>query len=212
MSSEAEWVIGIVEDFEIPGWFLIPQVSEDGIGRAWVEECAQALSAVVGEERWDGEIATEVDVRELLGWALEERAATDSDALFQVWPVPYPAALMCHLNLVASATLPSWTELGVVTHPIEAPHLGPGIQCSTRRAEGEGEIDLVSVHLVFDNGDVALMMSLEEAPSPLITRALPEFMFLMEALNVERSDGAPFHAVAPDVQFDEPAWPFEESR
>ncbi|WP_345217232.1 hypothetical protein [Georgenia halophila] len=211
MSSPAEWVVDLAEDIEIPGWFFVPEAPEDEQQRRWVEECAEALSSVVGSERWDGGVASELDIHEVLRQALDERAATDSDAVFQVWPLDFMAAVMCHVNLVTSASLPSWTDTGAIVHRVEAPHLGAGLQCSTRRTDDDSGMDVVSVHLIFDNGDVALMLSLGEAPAPLITRVLPEFMMLTEALRIDRADGAPFIAVAPEGQFDEPPWPFEEA-
>lgn len=209
MSEEVEWFVEIVDGIDIPGWFLIPESADLEQQELWVGQNAEELKMLVGSNRWDGEPTTASDIEDILRLAFVERETTDSDALFQVWPMPFPATVLCHLNLVTSSTLPVWSEVGGIVYPVEAPHLGAGVQVSTRRTEDD--VDLVSVHLVFSNGDVALMLSLEEAPAPLIARIEPEFMLMSEAVRLQSSDGAQFVGILPDGQLPEEApWQFEE--
>lgn len=211
MSAPAEWVVQFTEDIDIPGWFFIPEGVGTDEQNQWVAENAHELRSLVGTNRWDGEPATETDIEDILRLAFDERASTDSDALFQVWPVPFPATVLCHLNLVASSTLPSWRDVGGIVHPLSSPHLGDGVQVSTRGIEDGVEVS--SVHLVFSNGDVALMLSVEEAPALLVARVLPELMFLSEALRLERPDGTPFVGTLPTGQLaEESPWGFEEAQ
>lgn len=210
MTAPSEWRVELAEDIDIPGWFFIPDSAGAEDQDRWIAQNAEELSSLVGSNRWDGQPTTEDDIEDILRLAFDERDSSDSDALFQVWPMPFPATVLCHVNLVTSASLPSWSEPGVTVHPMEAPYLGPGVQVSARRTEDD--VDLVSVHLVFDNGDVALIMSLEEAPAPLITRVGPEFMMVSEAIRIEGADGSPFVGTLPvGCRPEEAPWEFEEA-
>ncbi len=209
-SASSSWTLGLAEQIDIPGWFAIPESATPEAQDTWVSQNAHQLRSLVGSNRWDGQPTTEKDIEDVLRSAFAERASTDSDVLLQVWPVPYPATILCHLDLVTSATLPHWPDVDGIVHPVEAPYLGQGIQVSTRGVE-DG-IELASVHLIFDNGEVALVMSIEEAPAMLVSRVLPEFMMLSEALRIDGPDREPLVGVLPVGQIPEEApWDFEET-
>lgn len=198
----------IEDDIDIPGWFVVTDAEDADTQQQWLEQCASELGSLLGTNRWDGEPATAEDLAEMLRYALLERQTSDDDAVLQVWPVPYLAPLLCRLNLVESSTLPDWHEEGAITHGVTAPHLGAGLQVSTRRVVNE--VDLVSVQLVFDDGESAFMMGLDEAPAPVVTRALPELMFLSEAIRLVDAHGAVFTGTGPAGEDDEEPWPFAE--
>jgi len=212
VTEAGEWVIDLDEALELPGWFLVPD--EVGVQQGWAAELEASLADLVGAEKWDGEATTVDDIRDVLAVGIEVRNASTSDLVYQVWPIAGPVAVYCHVNVFASASLPSWSALGAVRYSVDSPHLGTGVQLSTRQTiqEGETALEYVSVHVVFDNGEVALVMSLDEAMAPLVSRALPGFVALMRAVQLQRSDGAPFVAVPPADLLEDAPWKMEDVR
>ncbi len=214
MISDNAWTLGLVdEDFELPGWLFLPEGLEADEQRQWV---STALGELAGTTGLDARPLDVTGARELLESARAERAASDSHAMFQVWPSFRGETVTCHLNILASGGLPEWTEPSddAVVHPADATHIGPGLQCTTRRVvelQDGRQVELTGVHFLFDNGDVTLLLSLDEAATPLIARALPAFVMLTQNLRMERkADGAPFEAVPPQGLVADGPWPFEE--
>lgn len=214
MTSVDGWSLDLVEDIDIPGWVFVPE----GLGRpeqeVWLGEAGQLLTEIIGSENSGDPVATAREVRTVLESGLAARADSGSYVIYQVWPVVAPAAVICHVNVVSSNDLPDWSELDGAMHAAEARYIGPGLQFSTRRSvDGpEGPVELNSVHLVFDGGDVALMLTLEESLAPLVSRALTGLTVLKDALQLTRADGTKFVSNAPvGIATDEP-WPFDEAR
>lgn len=213
MQTTGTWELCLADDaLELPGWLFLPVGLSSDDREQWL---ADVLPDIVGTPGWDGEPVTEPFARELLTLALDRRAASDSLAMFQVWPAVGYDTVMCHVDILASDGLPDWSHTDAVVHNVVAPHIGPGIQCSTRRivsVDEEMEVELTSLHFIFDNGEVTLLLSLDEAPAPMISLATPAFVLLMSNLGMLWSgDGTTFEAIAPTGVVDGGAWPFEES-
>lgn len=210
--TSEEWALDISDDLEVPGWLYLPSGPSSAESSEWMAQAVEMLSPIIGAERWDGKPASEADVRELLAAGLDARALSDAVAMFQVWPVLMPVSVTCVVNILDSSALPDWGETDAVIHRAESPHVGPGLQCSTTRtvsAEAD-EFELMSVHFVFDNGEVALMLSLEESFPVLVTRALPGFVLLKDVIRMARcSDGKPFASVEPLGILDDSPWTWE---
>jgi len=208
------WGIDVVDDLEIAGWVFVPTGIEPQDHERWIRETASKLGEVVGNEGFEGETVTFEDVRPILQNALDERERAHSVAMFQVWPVQGPAAVYCHVSILSNDGLPDWTEIGAVVHSIEAPHIGPGLQVATRRTiEVEGDpVELASVNLVFDNGEVTLLLTIDESLAPLVAYALPGLLLLMESIRLVRADGVPFVSERQVSLVEDPPWRFEEDQ
>lgn len=207
--TDDEWELDVTEDVEVPGWFFVPAAMDEAQARQWLAEGVAALGPVIGVPGWDEQPTTEAQVREVLQQAIDARAESDALALFQVWPVVGAAAVMCRVAVVRSDTLPGPDDTDAVARPIGAPHVGPGVQYSTSRTLGSGadQVVLSSLHLVFDDGDVALALSLEESVAPLIAHATPGLAILKDVIRMRRvRDGAPFVSVAPQGLTVDESW------
>lgn len=212
--DDEEWGIDLAEDIDVPGWLFIPEGMDSRERARWVKESLDEVSRISDGALGGGRDTTESEVRAVLEWGIEERRRSPSLAVFQVWPMRYPTAVMSHINVVPSAGLPSWAQSEAVVHPIEAPHVGPGLQCTVKDVVWEDgqRFDLTSMHLIFDNGDVTLMLSIDEAPTPLITFALPGLFMLMDNITMARRDGLPFSSIAADDVLQPGPWQVEETR
>lgn len=211
--ADAEWALDLVEDIEIPGWLFLPEGLTPEERTQWVGRAMEEIARVSDGTLGDGQDATAAEVRDVLEWGLEERLNSPSLAVLQVWPMRHPTAAMCHINVLPSAELPVWSETEARVHPIEAPHIGPGLQCSVPSVVWEDgqRFDLLSQHLIFDNGDVTLMLSLDEAPAPLITFALPGLFMLMDNLRMVGRDGVRFTSIPVAGMVEEAPWKVEET-
>jgi hypothetical protein len=213
MTPDDQWTLELVEDdIDLSGWLFLPQGMTPDERDVWI---ATAASEVVGNDDMEGAPITAEGARDVLEAGLAERAAVSSQAMFQIWPSLWGVVAMCHINIVQSRELPAWEEVeDAVLHRTEAEHLGPGLQCTTRRAievEKDLHVELIGVHVVFDDGEVAVVLSLSESVSPLITRALPTFVRVMENLRLVRtSDGTSFASIPPEGLTAETPFPFEE--
>lgn len=214
-NTRDEWVLDVVDDIEMPGWVFVPEGLTAQEQATWTDEITGALLDALDTTGWDGQDISEADVRQVLAAALEERASSPSLAMFQVWPLPAAAAVMCHISVHPSDDLPDWTTLeDVVVHAVAAPHIGPGLQCTVRvreRGAGGEEFELVSVHQIFDDGDLTLVLSLDEAPALLMAPALPGLLALAGVVRMHRGDGTPFVSVAPPSIPDESPWQLEDA-
>lgn len=206
MSSVDGWSLGFGEDVDLPGWLFLPEGLTPSEQDLWVDSAAELLWDVIGSGPATEARGSEAMLRSILADGLAARSASASYATYLVWPVLAPAAVMCHIDFAASDDLPNWKELEGVVHAADARYLGPGLQYSTRRqvAAQDGLLDLSSVHFVFDDGDVALMLTLEESISTLISHAVVGFTRLKDALQVVKGDGTAFTSrVVPEYVRDE---------
>lgn len=209
-----QWTLDLVDDdLDLPGWLFLPP-DLDAVGRQqWMEACVSDLE---GTPLWDeGVVTTELATR-LLGEAMEQREEAASVAMLQVWPPLANHTAMCHVNLFPSEGLPSWTEMeDAVVQPTDSPHLGPGLEVITSRnlTLEDGEVvDLTGVHFVFDDGELTVMVSLDETLTTLIAIALPALVALIHNLRVvNTSEDTVFEAVAPAGLLVEGPWDFETS-
>ncbi|NGN96064.1 hypothetical protein G5C66_25415 [Nocardioides sp. KC13] len=206
------WALDLVEEVEVPGWLYIPRDLGPVERREWIDTVQDEL---VGEVGWDGVPISADVVNEMLTSALEDRDRTDSIAMFQVWPTFGGDAATCHIGIFPTAEMPDWTDSDAVVHLFEAPHIGPGIQCSTKRIvpnDGGPDIELSGVHFIFRDGESTLVVSLAEAFDPLTVYALRGVLALLHSLRLVRPDtGQPFQSVAFDGVLEESPWRFEES-
>lgn len=208
-----DWVLDIVEDMEIPGWIYVPDQMTPDQREGWIAGSAHSVAEIVGDKGFDGEDITFADVRPLMEAALEMRDEADSVAMFQVWPARGPASVVCYVTVLPSSGLPDWFEISDVVHSVEAAQIGPGLQCMTRReviAEDGTPLEVSSVHLVFDNGDVTMMLSIDEAIAELVTLALPGLLILKEIIAMQSSDGVPFRSLPPSGITEDAPWRLED--
>lgn len=215
MTNEAAWVIELAdEDLDLEGWRFLPPDLDAESREAWLTESAADIDGMVG---WDEDEVTAEEARELLEQALEMRARSEAVAMLQVWPPFDGQTAMCHVNILPSAAMPPWTELDdAVVQPTDAPHLGAGLHVVTQRtvpAVDGGEIEITGVHFIFDNGEITVMLSLDETLTPLVGLSMPGLVALTHNIRVvSTAGGAPFQGLAPQgLLVDEP-WDFEVTR
>lgn len=214
--SEAEWVIDLVDkDLEIDGWRFLPSDLDADSREQWLAESAAELDGMVG---WDEDHVTADAARALLEQALEIRDEAQSVAMLQVWPPFDGQTAMCHVNILPSAAMPSWTELDdAVVQPVDAPHLGRGVHVVTQRMvtmdEDQEDVEITGVHFIFDNDEITVMLSLDETLTPLVGLTMPALVVLMHNMRViNKADGTAFEGVSPQGLLSEEPWDFEASR
>lgn len=214
VTSVEGWSLELVDDVDLPGWVFLPEDLSPGDREVWLSEAANVLSDAIGNSYSEDLAVVQSDVRSMLEIGLAERAGSGSYLMYQVWPLLAPATVLCHVNVVASEDLPDWNSLDGVVHSADARYIGPGLQFSTRREiDGpEGTVELNSVHLAYDGGDVALLLTLEESLAPLVSRALVGFTLLKDALQLRKGDGTLFASAAPAGLVADEQWPTEDVR
>ncbi len=212
--AEDEWTLDLVDqDLELPGWRFLPADLDAADREQWLTESVADLE---GSPGWDEEVVTAEGARELLLDALDQRTASESLAMLQVWPPLAGQTAMCHINILPSEAMPSWTDLDdAVVQPTDSPHLGHGVEVITNRKvtlEGVDDVDVTGVHFIFDNGEITVMVSLDETLTALISITLPALVALMHNLRVvNQADGTTFQAVAPQGLLVDAPWDFETS-
>lgn len=210
--TDSVWALDLVEDIEVPGWLFVPGDLGVDQRNEWI---STALSELVGKEGWSGEPIEREEALDVLVTALTDREEADSIAMFQVWPPLGGEAVTCHIGVFPTAEMPDWVDSDAVVHRFDAPHIGPGIQCSTKRVasiEGGPEIELSGVHFVFKNEEITLVVSLIDSLELLMVNALRGALALLGQLRLVHSgDGHAFESVAFDGVLEESPWRFEVS-
>lgn len=210
--TEHDWTLDLVdEDLELPGWRFLPPDLDAAEREQWLAESAADLE---GSPGWDEEVVTAQRARELLEEALDQRGISESLAMLQVWPPLGGQTAMCHVNILPSEAMPSWTELDdAVVHATDSAHLGPGLEVITNRTitlEGVDDVEVTGVHFIFDDGEVTVMVSLDETLTTLIAFTLPALVALIHNLRVvNKTDDTAFQAIAPQGLLVESPWDFE---
>lgn len=214
MVSVEGWSLELADDVDLPGWIFLPEDLDQSGRELWLTEASDVLSDAIGASYSENPKTVETDVRSMLEIGLEARADSASYLMYQVWPLLAPATVICHVNVVASEDLPDWKSLDGVVHSADARYVGPGLQFSTRREidTPDGRVELNSVHLAYDAGDVALLLTLEESLAPLVSRALVGFTLLKDALQLRKEDGTLFASIAPAELVADEQWPTEDAR
>lgn len=218
MSIETEetltgWTLDFAEDIDLPGWVPLPQ----GLTAAEEDEYASGvaghLQELITETRPELSPPSVEQLQSLVRDGLAARASSDSAMVYQVWPVGGPYFVFCHVNFARAADLPDWSDLPGTVHAAEARHIGPGLQYSNRRQiedEHGDPLDVSAIHLIFADGDYAVMVGLEEASSALITQSLVGLGLYKNALIVSRGDGSTFTSEPPSAVIADSEWPIDE--
>lgn len=202
-STPGTWQLDLAEDIDLPGWVWLPQDLEPDLRGAWVAEVAPVVLDLIGAHRPDGTVTTEAMVRDLLEVGLDARSDSASYMMYMTFPVRAPVAVMCHVNLAEATELPDWDDLDGRMQPVDARHIGPGVQISTEfTAETDhGPAQLASVAWLFADDEAALIVNLEPALPELVAHAMVGAGMLMNALSVTRPDGREFHAAPSTAPF-----------
>lgn len=210
--TDSVWALDLVEDIEAPGWLFIPGDLGDQQRREWI---SAVLPELVGKEGWNGDPIEADDALDVLTSALAERDQSDSIAMFQVWPPLGGDTATCHIGVFPTAEMPDWLDSDAVVHRFDAPHIGPGIQCSTKRVvsiEDGPDIDLSGVHFIFKSEEVTLVVGLDHTHELLTVNAIRGTLALLGQLRLIRSsDGQKFQSVAFEGVLEESPWRFEVS-
>lgn len=210
MVASAMWTAQVAEDFDLDGWLYIPRDLDAEGRREWVAAGLDHLSPLIGVERWDGSATTRDHLRELLESGIDREAEMESLATFLVWPIPGPAALICRVTVVPSDMVRGVLsgEPAGAAHRVEAAHIGPGVQFSTRTQveTEEGAVDFYSVDLMFDDGAAAVVISLEQSLAALISNSFSGLAILKDLLQIERPDGSRFTSTPPATVPDDQPW------
>jgi len=208
------WTFDLVDDaLDLPGWLLLPPELDPAQRQQWVSDAADDLE---GLTTWEGDPVSRGELTELLEEGLELRDGSQSLVMFQIWPPLAKRTAICHINILASDGLPAWAELqDAVVQPVEAAHLGEGLQLVTQDTvtlEGVEGVSITGLHFIFDNGEVTVMLSLDETLTPLVSGNLASLVALMENVKVVNTrDNTIFVGVRPEGLLVEEPWDFEAS-
>lgn len=209
--QSTDWRLEMLEDLELPGWFIIPAGQGVSEVEAWADDVAQSVLGVLTPPE-DGSIADAV--RDEVDYAVGLAAEADALVAFQAWPVDFPVSVVCMVSVVAGEFRPS--ELGVesrvVQYPAAGKHLGPGVQYTFEReiVLGEETTKVVSVLFVFSDGETSLVLSLSEAQGAVCARAVPGLVVLKDAIGLRRRDGVRFKATETSDATAPDEWQTEE--
>lgn len=195
-ASASEWSLDLVEDIDLPGWMWLPEDMDAAQRRDWVDEVTPTVLDLVSGSGDGQEPVPEAEVRALIDSALDSRADSESYAMYLVWPVRAPAAVMCHVNLARTEDLPDWGDIEGRMYGVEARNLGPGVQITTDiSVEGEdGPEELVTVIYVFAEDEAAIVINLEPSLPQLVGPAMLGAGIFMNALAASRPGGTAFRA------------------
>lgn len=206
--ATGSWQLDVADDVDLPGWVWLPEDFQ-GLREAWVDEVTPVILDLIGDSEADQGASAAAEVRAVLESALDTRAESSSYAMYLVWPVHAPAAVMCHVNRARVKDLPGWDELDGVTHAVDAEHIGPGLLVSSRFTADtdQGAAELAAVLLVFADEEDAVVVNLEPSLPQLIAQSMVGLGMLVDALAVTRADGSPFQSlpIAPTSNLEE--WP-----
>lgn len=208
----AKWTVELVDDLDVPGWIPVPEGLTYPERERWIDSTSDRLEYLVGTPRWDGEKSRTADIRELLQMSLDERETSDAYALFQVWPVMSAAAVTCHLYLVESDSLPDIAKWDGTLHAANAENIGPGVQLSVRNEllfDG-GAILLESVNYMFTDGEVSLLVGVDECIPQLAASVVRGLSIFKDLLRVVREDGKVLESVLPPGAPIDESWPIED--
>lgn len=195
-----------------PGWLLLPEGLTSPRRESWIADATRALRAAWGE-LWRPEHENVVPA--LLEQGLADRDASPSPAVFQVWPIFAPLVALCRVTALPSEAAPPWSDLGGVLHRIETAGLGPGVQWTLRGGktlEDGSSTETVAVHYAFDDGDMTIIVGVDETLAALFVRMLPGLHGMLETIRIERADGTPFRGAEPTGVLEDVPWQIEVPR
>ena len=204
----SQWEVQLAEDVDLPGWVWLPDELAPEERSAYVDEVVPALQDLIGTHQADGTPNTEVDIRAILEAGLDARAKSNSYAMYQVWPVRAPAAVMCHLNRAATEDLPEWDDIDGRRFAAKARYIGPGLQISSRFTADtdQGPAELATVYFVFADGHDSVVVHLEPSVPQLVAHTMMGMGLYLNALNVTKADGSTFTSVASDATVADDDW------
>lgn len=209
VGATGDWQLDLVEDIDLAGWVWLPDAFEAGEREAWVDEVVPVLQDHIGAQQVDGTPNAVGDIRGLLNAALDARAESDSYAMYQVWPVHAPAAVMCHVNRVRTEDLPDLDSLeGRRMHRTDGRYIGPGVQVSSRFTADtdDGPMDLAAVYFVFADQEDAVVVHLDPSLPEFIAQSLVGVGIFTNALEVTRGDGTTFSSLVPSGLIADDEW------
>ena len=213
VDSSGGWSLDLAEDIDLPGWVWLPEDMDADQRRDWLDEVTPMVLELVSAPEGVGEPVSEAEIRGLIESGLDSRADAESYAMYMVWPVRAPAAVMCHVNLARIEDLPAWGDIQGRMHGVEARNLGPGVQITTEVTvdSDDGPEELVTVVYVFADDEASILVNLEPSLPQLVGPAMVGVGMFVNAVAVSRPDGSAFRAqpsTAPIITGDE--WPSDE--
>lgn len=174
-----------------PDWIPIPAGLPDAEAAGWVDRQAVYLRDAWGES-WD-EVAA-VAVPEMLARSLAERP--DEHLVLEAWPVFLPVRARILASVVESDAAPRAAD-GWTSVPIESEGLGPGVVLARVTALDDAPASLVDWIAVFDDGDAAMVMRVDSAPTGLFALVVPRAVAVLEGMQLTLPDGSSFRARPP---------------
>jgi hypothetical protein len=211
-NATVDWQLELAGEVDMADWLWVPPDLTGAERSTWLEGAEATVSDLVRAP--DGPPPDRGPIRRMLEASLEIRETSPSALIFLVCPLLAPVGTLCHVMLLPSSGDEPWPEEeGAVVQAISGAQLGEGVQLSTTRTveEDGASLELASVHLVFDDGTTALVLSLQEGPAPLVAAAMPGLALLNDTISLVRGEER-FRAPAPSWLPVQETWDTEEAR
>jgi len=193
-------------DSSLTAWAVVPRPDEHERRREWGHVVAGAL-----RRQWDvDQDGPFSDALSQMTEALLSSQPKGALADLVTWPIRLPLPLRVTFYVLDSSTSTGWTAQGFEAAPYLQSPFGEGVQYSRRiPLELTNQIASLDAAIVFDRGDVALMVQVHPCPIDVYMASAGILADLIASCDLTDSTGRSFTTgrseyLAPD---DSDAWP-----
>ena len=170
-------------------WAVVPARDEIERGRSWAQVVADAVRSRWTEDEVERSSRTLDDVLEALQRSRPEGALAD----VVTWPTRSPLPLRVTFVVATDVAATDWEARGYEASPYLHGPFGEGVQ-HTRRTPSELDLGVESVDavIVFDRGDLALVVRVHTCPLAMYVASAPDIAALIAACELTDESGMPF--------------------
>ena len=173
----------------IEAWAAVPASHELERRRSWTRVVGDAVRSRWSADEVDRASQTLDDILEGLQRSRPELALAD----LVTWPTRSPLPLRVTFVIASDVAATDWEARGYESSPYLHGPFGEGVQ-HTRRTPSELDLDVESVDavIVFDRGDVALVVRVHTCPLAMYVASASNIAALIETCELSDASGAPF--------------------